>query len=343
MPFNGSGGTSQPTSSIYPASANTLIESAKFNITIADIYSMLASCIVKDGQTATTAEISFALGIATDTIAEDSAGTGVTIDGVLLKDSQVTTDTINEETAAAGVTIDGVLLKDSTAEVTEIRDTNGNESLKITATTSAVNEFTVTNAATGNSPEISATGGDTNISIKLTPKGTGTVQDATGPIMPVGAVLPYAGSSAPTGWLFCYGQAVSRTTYSALFTALSTTYGVGDGSTTFNLPDLRGRVVAGKDDMGGTSANRLTDQSGGLNGDTLGDTGGSETHTLTEAEMPTHDHDSPSGNFLLSGAVGTPGAGGSGGGSASATATAGSGGAHNNVQPTIILNYIIKT
>ncbi|MCO6445181.1 MAG: tail fiber protein [Anaerolineae bacterium] len=302
---------------------------------------MLASCIVKDGQTTTTAAIPFASGIKADDIDENTVGDGVTIDGVLLKDSEVTTDTINEKTSDTGVTVDGVLLKDSTAEVTEIRDTNGNKSLKITATASAVNELTIVNAATGDAPEIKASGGDTNISIKLTPKGTGTIQDATGPIMPVGAVLPYAGTTAPAGWLFCYGQDVSRTTYAALFTAISTTYGVGDGSTTFNVPDLRGRVVAGKDDMGGTSANRLTDQSGGLNGDTLGDTGGAETHTLVIDEMPAHTH-TLSANAILNG-------GGAGFGDFNtpstnkSTGSAGGGGAHNNVQPTIILNYIIKT
>lgn len=58
-------------------------------------------------------------------------------------------------------------------------------------------------------------------------------------LCPVGAMMPYAGSSAPSGWLLCDGQAVSRTTYSALFTAISTTWGVGDGSTTFNVPDFR--------------------------------------------------------------------------------------------------------
>lgn len=106
----------------------------------------------------------------------------------------------------------------------------------------------------------------------------------------IGEVIDYAGASAPSGWLFCYGQAISRTTYSDLYAVLSTTYGIGDGSTTFNLPDLRGRVVAGKDNMGGSSANRLTDQSGGLNGDTLGDAGGEETHTLSGAESGTSAH-----------------------------------------------------
>jgi len=109
-------------------------------------------------------------------------------------------------------------------------------------------------------------------------------------IMPAGSVIPYAGASAPTGFLLCDGSNVSRTTYATLFAVIGTTYGAGDGSSTFALPDLRGRVVAGQDDMGGASADRLTDQTGGLNGDTLGDTGGSETQALTEANLPAHTH-----------------------------------------------------
>jgi hypothetical protein len=108
--------------------------------------------------------------------------------------------------------------------------------------------------------------------------------------IPSGAIFPYGGTTEPSNYLFCYGQDVNRTTYSDLFTAIGTTYGVGDGATTFALPDLRGRVVAGKDDMGGTSANRLTDQSGGVNGDILGDSGGLETHTLTTAQLAAHRH-----------------------------------------------------
>jgi microcystin-dependent protein len=182
-------------------------------------------------------------------------------------------------------------------------------------------------------------------------------------LTPTGSLVPYAGTSAPTGWLFCYGQAVSRTTYVDLFTALGTTYGSGDGSTTFNLPDLRGRVIAGKDDMGGTSANRLTDQSGGLNGDTLGDSGGSETHTLTTAQMPSHTHtvnsvtvygaSTTSSGSSYSGLLYTnnpdtiptrTATTGDGVNSHTASlANTGSGAAHNNVQPTLILNYIIKT
>jgi len=106
---------------------------------------------------------------------------------------------------------------------------------------------------------------------------------------PVGAVMPYAGSTAPNGWLLCFGQAVSRTTYSALWSLLSTTYGAGDGVTTFNLPDLRGRVVAGLDNMGGSAASRLTNTVLTAS-NTLGATGGVQTYALTGGETGAHSH-----------------------------------------------------
>lgn len=196
------------------------------------------------------------------------------------------------------------------------------------------------------------------------------------PVMPIGTILDYAGSSAPSYFLLCYGQAISRTTYAALFAAIGVTYGAGDSTTTFNLPDCRGRVVAGKDNMGGTSANRLTNQSGGLNGDTLGDTGGAETGTLARANLPnvtltvtgttstdgSHEH-----NLLVPTNFNESGSGGIGAGATSldtnVTVTDGArpSGSHNhtvsgstssinggvsqtdvnNVQPTIIFNKII--
>ncbi len=185
--------------------------------------------------------------------------------------------------------------------------------------------------------------------------------------LPIGFVGDYAGSTAPSFWLLCYGQAVSRTTYAKLYDAIGETYGSGNGVTTFNLPDCRGRVVAGKDDMGGTSANRLTNQTGGLNGDTLGATGGSETHTLTSAQVAAHTH---TGTTASSGAhthtvsAGTnAGLADTFGGSQAylftpltrTTSSDGAhthtfttdnntgGSAHNIVQPTIIFNKMIFT
>jgi len=116
--------------------------------------------------------------------------------------------------------------------------------------------------------------------------------------VPVGVVSAFAGVNAPAGWLMCAGQAISRTDYSALFTALSTTYGSGDGSTTFNLPDLRGRVHAGVDDMGGTAASRLTSTVLSAS-NTLGATGGAQTHTLDGTQIPAHSHPNTLGSNIV--------------------------------------------
>ena len=173
--------------------------------------------------------------------------------------------------------------------------------------------------------------------------------------IPSGAVFPYAGFTEPSGYLLCYGQAVSRSTYSDLFSVIGTTYGSGDFTTTFNLPDLRGRVVAGQDDMGGSSANRLTGASGGVNGDVLGAAGGDEGHQLTEAELAAHTHSAGSYQTTIPTVATEEGsdvllqrniAQQSSTNSFPVTGSSGSVGSdaeHNNVQPTFILNYIIKT
>lgn len=195
-------------------------------------------------------------------------------------------------------------------------------------------------------------------------------------IIPAGMIMPTAGSVEPSGWLYCYGQNLSRATYARLFTAVGTTYGAGDGSTTFGMPDLRGRTIAGKDNMGGSTASRLTAAGSGITGTTLGNTGGTETHTLTTAQMPSHTHTQNShnhggstGNVNYHNSTWGPAylvATGSRGGwpgvswgiwaeadgyrhthsIPTETATnqnTGGGGAHQNTQPTIILNYLIKT
>lgn len=93
---------------------------------------------------------------------------------------------------------------------------------------------------------------------------------------PAGIIMPFAGTVAPQDYLLCDGSAVDRTTYATLFGVIGTTFGAGDGSTTFNLPDLSGRVPLGVSQ-----------------GHALGSTGGSETVTLTESELPAHVHEVP--------------------------------------------------
>ena len=101
---------------------------------------------------------------------------------------------------------------------------------------------------------------------------------------PVGSVIDFAGVAAPTGWLLCFGQSLATASYPELFNVIGTTYG-GSGST-FNLPDCRGRLTAGKDDMGGSAANRLTSAGSGVSGNVLGAVGGSQNFSLSQANMP---------------------------------------------------------
>lgn len=114
-----------------------------------------------------------------------------------------------------------------------------------------------------------------------------TLVGAINEIEPVGSIKMYAGASAPSGWLICDGSAVSRTTYAALFTAIGTTYGAGNGSTTFNLPNFNGRTPIGVGTSGTTGASSHA----------LASKGGQETHThttgnftLTTSHIPAHTH-----------------------------------------------------
>ena len=233
----------------------------------------------------------------------------------------------------------------------------------------------------------------------LTTNGTdtswGTV--SSGSTLPAGSMQMFAGAitqsasagvvttTAPSGgWLLCNGDIISRTTYSALFTAIGTTFGAGDGSTTFALPDMRGRVpsAVGTGTYAGATAR------------TLGGTLGTESETLTSSQIPAHSHPNTVGStasssnnatagmsgsqthtHALSESVGRMALGFSATGSAyagsivgnqpqagtvltaSANATidhthavfitnannTGGGSSHNNMQPSIGLNFIIKT
>lgn len=107
--------------------------------------------------------------------------------------------------------------------------------------------------------------------------------------IPSGTIMHTAASAAPAGWLLANGAAVSRTTYATLFAAIGTAYGSGDGSTTFNLPDGRGRVLVGQDPSNATG--RLTaNTSQGVSAATLGNAGGEQSHTLATGELAAHNH-----------------------------------------------------
>jgi microcystin-dependent protein len=184
--------------------------------------------------------------------------------------------------------------------------------------------------------------------------------------IPIGASIDFWGATAPnSSFVLAYGQAVSRTIYSALFSLLGTTFGTGDGSTTFNVPDLRGRVVAGKDDMGGSVASRLTSVGLGVAGTILGNAGASESYTLVTGNLPPY---TPSGvisgiglsgqaNVVLYNQSMTPANGGSGtvplltvgqvsinGNQYSFTGSAqgGASAAFSRCQPTIIANKLLR-
>lgn len=160
-------------------------------------------------------------------------------------------------------------------------------------------------------------------------------------VEPVGVILDYAGDTAPAGWLLCNGSTVSRSTYADLFDIIGTKFGAGNGTTTFTLPDFRGRVAVGRD-------------AGQTEFDVLGEVGGAKTHTLTEGQMPSHTHSpGPNSNGFvahLTAIDGTQAArwntmAGAGDevGAYRGAASAGGNQAHNNLQPYVVTNKIIKS
>lgn len=160
-----------------------------------------------------------------------------------------------------------------------------------------------------------------------------------------GEMKIWAGATAPDGWMLLQGQTLLIADHPALYAVIGTQYG-GNGTTNFMLPDLRGRVIVGQD----TSQTEF---------DVLGEKSGAKTHTLSQAEMPSHTHTqnphfhggAGGGQFVQSGSggaganVAVTGSGYTLLNTANATATnqnTGGGGAHNNLQPYIVMNHIIK-
>lgn len=185
-----------------------------------------------------------------------------------------------------------------------------------------------------------------------------------------GKMSMFAGSSAPLNHLLCNGQQVSRTTYAALFSIIGTTYGAGNGSTTFNVPDMRGLAPVGLDNMGGSARGVITTATLAL-----GQVFGEQVHTLTLSEIPSHAHTvsdpghahsiSDPGHshtiVMQTGAINTgtvpvsvpingtsntstntTGIGINGAGTGITVQANGGGVWHNNLQPSIFLNFIIR-
>jgi len=188
--------------------------------------------------------------------------------------------------------------------------------------------------------------------------GTDNIQ--TGLLPPTGSLMPYAGSTAPTGWLLCDGSVVSQTTYDDLYAVISTTYNTsGEGAGNFRLPNLKGKTIVGRD----SADSDFND---------LGETQGTKTHTLTTSEIPAHNHSVTDPGHTHTGTVldkfekdgsgftsftgidlitsyysfdqpDTPDISINSNTTGITIGNTGGGGSHNNIQPSIVLNYIIKT
>jgi microcystin-dependent protein len=163
-----------------------------------------------------------------------------------------------------------------------------------------------------------------------------------------------SGNAPPGGWDWCFGKTYNRTTNAALFAAIGTSWGAGDGATTFLGPDFRGRTLAGVDAMGGSAANRLTSASMSVTA-SLGVTGGSEdvqshNHTISD---PDHEHTIPgdiaNGTGSAAFSLSQTGSNFVSFGASSTTSPAATGitlanygtGASQNVQPTAVVNWIM--
>jgi len=172
--------------------------------------------------------------------------------------------------------------------------------------------------------------------------------------IPTGTITPWSQSSAPTGFLECEGSAVSRSTYAALFAVIGTTYGAGDGSTTFNLPDLTDKVAVHK------SNNKSFASSGGANTVTpTGNVSGSTANaTLATAQLASHNHSlaygiggpqygqrnpQVNGNYTVTNSNNLIYQNGSGQGHSHNMSANFSGSANSVLQPYLTLIYIIKT
>ena len=223
-------------------------------------------------------------------ISDQARNAVVIMSGTLTATRNVIVPTSNKFYAVRNATTGGQSILVKTSAGTGVTLANGFTQLMYCDGTNVVLASVPINSSNGNVavPGTLAVTSNTTVGGDLAV--TGTITQGGGSIFPAGIIWEYGGSSAPTGWLLCDGSAVSRTTYAALFAVLGTAYGSGDGSTTFNVPDKRGKFGIGVD---GTYTRGST--GGAVSGTTS--TAGSHNHTglsgsttLTTAQIPAHNH-----------------------------------------------------
>ena len=254
----------------------------------------------------------------------------------------------------------------------DIYDVNGKLLLSFTGVPEATNYVDIANSASGTPPIITVDGDDTNIGLEIAATngtvqlisptvtidsiipgvsvpvyknitGTETVTGAatfngsltatSNNLIPSGVVGWFALAAVPAGWLACDGSAVSRATYATLYGVIGNTYGAGDGVTTFNVPTSARRVIMGS---GGTGTGTINS--------VVGSVGGEETHVVTLSEFPAHLHSynleqnaiTPTVGFSLPRSTVL-------GPNTVNTSSVGSNGAHNNIQPSIVMLMAIRT
>ena len=253
--------------------------------------------------------------LSTNTIAEGTSGSGVTVDSVLLKDNEVTctnvratnyvyTNAIFEQTANSGTNIDGVLCKDNsisltgTISVDTISENSSGNGVVIDSVTLKDKAVRYQGGASSGYVELKANDSTTTHTLTLPGaqganesflmnNGSGGLSWLTlaGHLVPTGVILPYGASSAPTGFLICNGNAENRSTYSALFAVIGTSFGAGNGSSTFNLPDCRGKFLRGFDNGAGNDPDASSRTGGDAVGSTQGHAFAAHTHAVNYSDL----------------------------------------------------------
>lgn len=287
MPRNGSGTYVPPTNSWNPAVDGTPIQSSAWAAQLTDLSAALTQSIAKDGQTTTSAIIPFGQGVSLNAgtvaapaltfTADTDTGfyrvganvLGLSAGGVLVLSAASTGVTM-----PLNLTVTGNLAVNGTTTLTLAANSVTNAMLAQVATATFKGRTT---ASTGNVEDLTAAQAAALLPAMVGDSGSGGTKGlvpapaaadaAAGKVLgaggtwvvvgvPAGAICAFGMSTVPSGWLYCNGQTVSRTTYARLFAAISTTFGAGDGSTTFALPDLRGYFARGWDDGRGVDTAR---------------------------------------------------------------------------------------